>query len=729
MGTSMLNLGIPPQTVAIIGSGFSGTLVAANLLRNTTIPLKIKLIERSSQFGRGVAYGTQIESHLLNVPAGKMSAFPDEPSHFLNWLHKNGYEEVTASTFVSRRIYGDYVQAILKEAEESKPAYVRFEKIVDEAIGIESASENTTIYLSGGECFSAQKVVLALGNFSASLPQPLASLPNRDRYITDAWSQDAIAQIKSDDSILLVGTGLTMVDIFVALQRQGFSGKIHAVSRHGLTPIRHEKIQGKSSIYPAFINLETAPKTARKLLRLVRQEIQIATEQGQNWRSVIDAIRPVTQSLWRSLPSPEKNRFLRHVKAYWEVHRHRIAPEIADILDTVAEAGQLNYYGGRIASCQEVENGVNVTIRQRKTGENLVLSVDKIINCTGANTNFRRLQHPLLASLQEQRLIRTNTLSMGIDTATNGALIDADGKVSDQLYTLGTPRKGDLWETTAVPEIRVQAANLAKEILTSSSNKFYAAIEEIWFKEKLTSESNPSKMIFRQLFDRESCTYTYLIIDGETHTALLVDPVLEQVERDLQILRELGLTLRYCLETHIHADHITGTDALREITGCAAILPENSQAIGANRYIRDGEILKLGSVEIQAIAAPGHTNSHMVYLMNGSHLLTGDALFIRGCGRTDFQNGDAGALYDTVTQKLFKLPDDTLVYPGHDYQGRTVSTIGEEKQWNSRFSGRSRKEFIELMNHLKLPYPKKMSEAVPANQNCGKVVNVWDFQI
>ncbi|MBD2503541.1 MBL fold metallo-hydrolase [Anabaena azotica] len=228
-------------------------------------------------------------------------------------------------------------------------------------------------------------------------------------------------------------------------------------------------------------------------------------------------------------------------------------------------------------------------------------------------------------------------------------------------------------------------------------------------------------MLFRQLFDKESSTYSYLIADSKSQSAILVDPVLEQVDRDLQVLQELGLTLKYCLETHIHADHITGTDRLRSLTGCLGILPENAAATCADLYIGDGNILELGNVQLQAIATPGHTDSHMAYLVNGTHLLTGDALFIRGCGRTDFQNGNPGSLYDAVTQKLFTLPEATLVYPGHDYQGWTVSTIGEEKRWNPRFAGRSRSQFIEFMNNLDLPKPKKMLEAVPANQQCGKV--------
>ncbi|WP_292801624.1 FAD/NAD(P)-binding protein [Nostoc sp. NMS7] len=715
MNNSIFNRTASPVAIAIIGGGFSGSLVAANLLRNATMPLSIKLIERNSEVGRGVAYGTPVDCHLLNVPAGNMSAYADEPNHFLNWLHKNGHEEVTASTFVPRRVYGDYVQATLKAAQVNALANVQLEKIIDEAIAIATKPHNTIVYLSSGQCLYVQKAVLALGNFPAILPAPLAVLDNR--YVKDAWSADAITDLNPEDAILLVGTGLTMVDAVVALHQQGFQGQIHTVSRHGLMPFKHKS----TAAYPAFINVETAPKTARGLLHLVRQELrQTLTQQdAQDWRAVIDAMRPIISELWQALPLPEQKRFLRHVKAYWEVHRHRIAEGIAEVMDAAMESGQLNHYAGRIQSCQELENGVNVSICERGTQKNILLQVKRIINCTGANCDYRRLQHPLVASIQEQRLIRPNILSMGIDTAPNGALIDADGNTSQMLYTLGTPRKGNLWETTAVPEIRVQAANLAQELLKSLNPKPDATTFGLM---------KPS-MLFRQLFDKESSTYTYLIADPETKTAILVDPVLEQVERDLQILRQLGLTLRYCIETHIHADHITGTDKLRSLTGCLAILPENAAATCADYYIADGNMLELGNVQIRAIATPGHTDSHMAYLVNDTHLLTGDALFIRGCGRTDFQNGDAESLYDAVTQKLFTLPDDTLVYPGHDYQGQTVSTIGEEKCWNPRFAGHSRNQFIELMKNLNLPQPKKILEAVPANQHCGRILAALDYQI
>ena len=235
-------------------------------------------------------------------------------------------------------------------------------------------------------------------------------------------------------------------------------------------------------------------------------------------------------------------------------------------------------------------------------------------------------------------------------------------------------------------------------------------------------------MLFRQLYDSESSTYTYLIADLEQQEAILVDPVLEQVDRDLKLLKELGLSLRYCLETHIHADHITGTGRLRELTGCLGIVPANARANCADRHIQDREDLALGSIVIRAFATLGHTDSHMAYLVNNERVLTGDALFIRGCGRTDFQNGDPGTLYDSVTTRLFTLADATLVYPAHDYRGQTVSTIGEEKSWNPRFVGkdypkgtlRDRDNFIQFMNNLNLDNPKKMMEAVPANEQCGQ---------
>ena len=222
-----------------------------------------------------------------------------------------------------------------------------------------------------------------------------------------------------------------------------------------------------------------------------------------------------------------------------------------------------------------------------------------------------------------------------------------------------------------------------------------------------------------QLFDVESSTFTYFLVDRATREAMVIDSVFAQVERDLALIRRLDLKLRYALETHAHADHITGAARLVEATGALAAAPSGCGIIPANVQLQDGDVLLFGVAEqLRAMHTPGHTAGSMSYLWCGN-VFTGDALLIDGCGRTDFQGGDAGTLYDSIHDKLFALPDMTRVYPGHDYRGNAVSTIGWEKRHNTRLAHRDRAAFVELMNHLDLPKPKMMDVAVPANQNLG----------
>lgn len=227
-------------------------------------------------------------------------------------------------------------------------------------------------------------------------------------------------------------------------------------------------------------------------------------------------------------------------------------------------------------------------------------------------------------------------------------------------------------------------------------------------------------LIFRQLFDKDSSTYTYLIADSTTKEAVIVDSVKEQVERDLTLLQELGLNLKYVLDTHVHADHVTGAAKLRDATNCKIVVPSPFHNAFADISLKDKEQLQIGDIIIKAIATPGHTNAHMAYLVNNDRVLTGDALFIRGCGRTDFQEGNASTLYDSVTQHLFTLPDETLVFPGHDYKGLTCSTIGEEKEHNLRLAHKSKEKFIEIMKNLNLPKPKNMEFFVAQNEQSGR---------
>ena len=225
-------------------------------------------------------------------------------------------------------------------------------------------------------------------------------------------------------------------------------------------------------------------------------------------------------------------------------------------------------------------------------------------------------------------------------------------------------------------------------------------------------------MSFRQLFDPESSTYTYLIADDTTHEAVLIDPVMEQVERDLKLLHENGLVLRHTLETHVHADHVTGAHAIKQGLGAGAVVQtavsQDCNAQGYDHLLADGDVILFGHEEILVIATPGHTPGSVSYLWR-ERVFTGDALLIGGCGRTDFQGGSAVTLYHSITRKLFALDEQVLVYPGHDYKGRRVSSIGEEKQFNARIAGKSEAEFVHTMNTLNLPQPKRIHEAVPAN--------------
>lgn len=230
-------------------------------------------------------------------------------------------------------------------------------------------------------------------------------------------------------------------------------------------------------------------------------------------------------------------------------------------------------------------------------------------------------------------------------------------------------------------------------------------------------------MIFRQLLEPESSTYTYLVGCEAAGRALLIDPVLETVERDLALLEALGLKLDVTLETHVHADHVTGAATLRERTGCRIAYPAPSAVEGAELLLGDGDVVEVGRLRLRALATPGHTSESFCYYDEAAgRLFTGDTLLIDGCGRADFQNGDSGALYRSVHEKLFALPDETLVYPGHDYQGRFVSSIAQEKARNPRLGGgRTGEEFAAIMAALDLPRPKKIDTAVPANRRCGAV--------
>jgi uncharacterized NAD(P)/FAD-binding protein YdhS len=456
-------------TVAVIGGGFTGTTLAAQWVRHTDPCFSVVVIERMGLPGRGLAYGTACDSHLLNVPAKDMSAFPQDTEHFLNWAKSNYDRKVEPGTFLPRKAYGRYLGSILSKAVQSNgQGRLRWKK--DDALGVSPLSNGEIeVRLRSGDRILADKVVLALGNFPASDPplpgRNLAKRPHSlpDPYFSNPWSGTSFDGIAHLDSVVLLGSGLSSVDVALELRHRGFPGTIHMLSRHGLLPHSH-KAHGS---WPIFWN-ERSPKGVRGLLRLVRDEVREAERQEIDWRGVINCLRELTPRVWQSLPETERRRFLRHVRPYWEVHRHRAAPEIAQFVDAQRSSGQIKLHAGRITNYREQGSRVEITYHDRHRGAETCLSVNRIINCTAPETDCRRLPDALLTTLIAQGLARPDPLFLGLDASADGALIDQDGVVSDSLYTVGLARKGSLWESTAIPEIREQVYQLVQHLVKRS---------------------------------------------------------------------------------------------------------------------------------------------------------------------------------------------------------------------------------------------------------------------
>lgn len=452
-------------TIAIVGAGFSGTMVAVHLLRQATTPLLIYLIERQPTIGTGVAYSTPFDCHLLNVPAAKMSAFPDQPDHFLRWAQQQHCSPVQADTFVSRKLYGTYLQAVLRDAEQ-RSQWAQLKRIQDEAIAIQPLTQGLRLTLCQGSELRADQVVLAMGNLPPSNP-PIAdpTFYRSPRYISSAWSSTALSTLPQNASVLLVGSGLTAVDVLLKLYTQGHQGSVTLVSRRGLLPQAHRPF----TPLPYSPLPGDRPQSARELLHQVRRSVRLAAMDGYDWRAVIDALRPLTMELWQALSLSEQQRWLRHVRPYWEVHRHRLAPVVAETVAKLQRSRQIQIWAGRIASFEEKSNRVTATIRLRGTQDTIAVVAERVINCTGPEANVRKFQHPLMAHLLNSGLIRSDELGLGLAVNDDGALRDAADFASERLYTLGPLCKGCRWETTAVPEIRNQALRLAHTLLAKTA--------------------------------------------------------------------------------------------------------------------------------------------------------------------------------------------------------------------------------------------------------------------
>jgi uncharacterized NAD(P)/FAD-binding protein YdhS len=433
------------KTIAIIGGGVSGTLTAFHLAQQR-VQAEIVLIDPQPAPGLGLAYSTPSERHLLNVPAGKISALPDQPRHFVEWLRANYDASMTEVDFAPRAVFGRYIQSLLS----ATPA-VKHRRTT--AVDAEIFGRQVRLHLADGTTLLADAVVLATGNFD---PAPMRGVAeeaiHRGVYCHSAWKDTTYADLAKDAPVVLIGSGLTAVDVLLRLRELGHSGQVTTVSRHAFFPHRHARYEPLSTdLVPG-----RPPASARLLLQIVHRAIKA----GMDWRAVIDSLRARTNELWQALPLVEQKRFHRHLQRRWEIVRHRMAPPIADVIDAELEAGTLAKVQGSVQAV--VPSLLGAQVQFRRGGVTRAIDAARVINCTGPDTNYHRVNSPLLANLFAKKLIVPGPHGSGLWTSQSGALKDANGAFSDLLFHVGPGRQGTLLESIAVPELRQQAKDMAE---------------------------------------------------------------------------------------------------------------------------------------------------------------------------------------------------------------------------------------------------------------------------
>jgi uncharacterized NAD(P)/FAD-binding protein YdhS len=458
--------------VAIIGAGFSGCQLAIELLRGGPSPAEIFLFDQSATFGPGVAFAARHDRLLLNTRVANMSALATDPSHFLRWLWAHDLPEQPAAeippsghAFVARRVYGRYLSDLLDEAEAAAPRDVSLRRIGRRVLGLTEQDGVLWLKLDDDSTKLADVAVLCVGNLPPRLPQAQGvETCDGSRLIANPWDEASIARIRPSDAVLVLGTGLTMVDVAVLLADRDHRGPILALSRRGLLPREHVPTRRAPPSEPL-----DRPPTARAMLRQMRREIVHADRAGSGWRAVLDAWRQRAPLLWHRLPTVERRRFLRHLRPYWDVHRHRMAPEIAAQVRAMQKNGQLEIRAGAIESYQACHEGIAVRFRTRGTDVETRVVADWLVNCAGPALDFRHVREPLIQDLLAQGLVRPEPLGLGLETTRDLQLVGRNGQPHGSLFALGPLTRGTFWETTAVPEIREQGHSLARRLATSGA--------------------------------------------------------------------------------------------------------------------------------------------------------------------------------------------------------------------------------------------------------------------
>jgi uncharacterized NAD(P)/FAD-binding protein YdhS len=453
-----------PLRVGIVGAGFSGTALVAHLHRFGDRPLNIILFDKTGIFGQGDAYRTPYSHHLLNVRSQDMSVFQDDPEHFTAWLsassaansHLNPAQPI-GEQFVPRMLYGRYLQDVLHQIHAQSPSVARLDFEPSEVIDIQPQQSGVCLSLRNKKEIIVDKVILALGNNPPS-PFPFPVSPDV-MSIRNPWDYTALSHVKPTDPVLIVGTGLSMIDAVLTLYHQGHQGNIHALSRHGLLPLAHADAK-----VPYVLLENELPTSITQLTRYLRRKAKQYLENGGDWRSMINALREHVPTLWSHLNHQDKRQFLRHILPYWNVHRHRVHHQVADLLTQLKDNGQLHILKGRVVA---VESS-HAEVKLRGTQTMSYLPVKCVVNCMGPQLMLDA-QTPtptLISRLIQRGIAKLDRLQLGLAVNDVGAALAATGDYSNWLYTVGSIRKSVEWECSAVPEIRKQSARLAAHLLS-----------------------------------------------------------------------------------------------------------------------------------------------------------------------------------------------------------------------------------------------------------------------
>lgn len=437
-----------PPTVAVVGAGFSGVLTAIHLLERHP-QVVVRLVEQAGRFGPGRAYAAGNAAHLLNVRAANMSAFPDRPEHFTDWLAANGEPPSSGDAFVSRGRYGEYLQSLLRAAlgEDGHPGRLLLEQ--DEAIAAEPRADGGwRVRLALGRDLDADALVLAVGlGPPRPVPGATAEALASSRYVADPWSVDPDRLPGGD--ILLVGCGLTMVDAALTLARA--DRRLVAVSRRGLLPLSHAPT-APAQLPPGPLD---TPGRALGALRTLARET--------GWRSAVDGVRPLTPAIWRSWSLAERRRFLRHAQAWWDIHRHRMAPAVAAELETLLATGRLEVVAARLEAVEPGHAGLSVALRRRGEAHADRRRFDAVVNCTGLSGDIAGSR--ILRSLVAGGSMRPDALRLGADVDDQLRVLSVAGVPVAGLYAVGPLTRAGRWETVAVPDLRNQTAEVAGIVL------------------------------------------------------------------------------------------------------------------------------------------------------------------------------------------------------------------------------------------------------------------------